>query len=95
MAQVLVSNSTGDIPTVVLGSSGAGFALIGYVMALLLSDVLDCAGSKRLVLITVGGGAAVLTVIFSPSRSAFISHFVGALLGLIAGRLHILGWSLR
>jgi membrane associated rhomboid family serine protease len=95
MAQVFISNSTGDIPTIVLGSSGAGFALIGYVVALLISGALSWTESKRLVLIVVGGGAALLTVFFSPPGSAIISHFVGALLGLLAGWLHILGWSLR
>jgi Uncharacterized membrane protein (homolog of Drosophila rhomboid) len=95
MAQVFISNSTGDIPTIVLGSSGAGFALMGYVIALGLFGGENRGGSKQLVLIVVGGGAAVLTVLFSPPGSAVISHFAGALLGLFAGSLHILSWSLR
>ena len=95
MAHVFISNALSDFPTLILGSSGAGFALIGYVIALLLSGGLNWGGSKRVALLVIGGGAAVLAVLFSPPESAILSHFVGALLGLLAGWLHILGWSIR
>lgn len=95
MAHVFISNALSDFPTLILGSSGAGFALMGYVIALLLSGGLNWGGSRRVALLVIGGGAAVLAVLFSPPESAILSHFVGALLGLLAGWLHILGWSLR
>jgi Rhomboid family. len=58
MVQVAVSDVlTGEFPTVVIGSSGAGFALIGYVLGLVLSGALGASGSKRLALAVVGGGA--------------------------------------
>lgn len=95
MAYVFISNALSEYPALIIGSSGAGFALIGYSIALLLSGGLNLGGSKRVVLLIIGGGAAVVTVLLSPPESAILSHFVGALLGLLAGWVHILGWSLR
>jgi len=95
MVFVWVSNLAGDIPTIVLGSSGAGFALIGYTLALVLSGGLDWRQAKGYATLVIGGGAAALAIFLSPEGSAVLSHFVGALLGLAAGWVRLLSWSLR
>jgi len=90
VAQVAFSTRFG-YPIAVLGSSGAAFALMGY---LLTSNPVSLpvlkgisARAAALLLLIVGG---VVTVIYSAPGSAILSHFVGVLLGLGAGRFRLL-----
>ena len=70
-----------------LGASGAGFALLGYIfVANPIGDYL----SGRAIIGLIFVGAAVLTIYFSPSGSGIMAHFSGAIIGMIAGRFHIL-----
>ncbi|ADQ69000.1 hypothetical protein C499_06550 [Halogeometricum borinquense DSM 11551] len=81
------------VPSAVLGSSGAAFALVGYVLAAnpASSAILDRLRlSSRAVIAIVAIVALVLTVLFSAPGSALIAHFTGAVMGLIAGRLQLL-----
>jgi membrane associated rhomboid family serine protease len=75
----------------VLGISGAGFALLGYVIAsnrasAQLGDYL----SRRAAIVFAVLLGTGLTVLFSGSNAALVAHFVGALLGLTAGRYRLL-----
>lgn len=90
VAQVAFSNVFG-YPLAVLGSSGAGFALMGYLLTSnpVSLPILKIA-SKRvaaLLLVVVGG---LVTVMYSAPGSAILSHFVGVLLGMVAGRFRLL-----
>ncbi|QZP37102.1 rhomboid family intramembrane serine protease [Halobaculum magnesiiphilum] len=84
------------VPTGVVGISGAAFALVGYVAA--ANPAADALGraarrldvSPRLLVVAVGVLALAVTVVFSPAGSALISHFVGLLLGVGAGRARLL-----
>ena len=90
VAQVAFSNAFG-YPIAVLGSSGAGFALMGYLLTSnpVSLPVLKIASRRvaALLLVLVGG---VVTVMYSAPGSAVLSHFVGVLLGLVAGRFRLL-----
>ena len=78
----------------VLGASAAIFALLGYLVTgnPVSNSVLDRVGLGRraqLVLFTV---LAVLVTIFTGSPGvALVAHFTGFLLGLVSGRLGLLG----
>jgi membrane associated rhomboid family serine protease len=70
-----------------LGASGAGFALLGYlIVANPIADYL----SGRAVIGLIIVGASVLTIYLSPSGSGIMAHFSGAVIGMIAGRFHLL-----
>jgi membrane associated rhomboid family serine protease len=89
-AQVSAAAAFGS-PLAVLGASGSAFALMAYVLvANPVGDGIFSILSRRgvlLVSILIGGG---LTIYFSSPGSALVSHFVGAIIGVVAGRLHLL-----
>ncbi len=75
----------------VLGISGAGFALLGYVIASnrasarLSEHIPRRAGIALAVLLGAG-----LTILFGGANSAHAAHFAGAIFGLAAGRTRLL-----
>lgn len=78
-------------PTGVLGASGAAFALIGYVVTgNPVSSRLLGGASIRAVLAAVLGVALLLTIYSAGVNIANVGHFAGAILGLVAGHLHLL-----
>lgn len=93
-AQFLASNYGAVLPTAVLGSSGAAFALLGYAVGAALAGAFSFFG-KKMVLFILGGIAAGLTLYLSPEGSGVIGHFVGVVIGLFAGRFRVLSWRLR
>lgn len=89
-SQVILSGMFG-FPISVLGSSGAGFALIGYLITSnpVSISVLKITSTRvvAILLLLIGG---VVTILYSAPGSAIFSHFVGVSLGLVAGRLRLL-----
>ena len=86
ITQLVVMEYYGTAPPA-LGASGAGFALLGYlVVANPIGDYL----SGRAILGLIIVGASALTIYFSPSGSGIMAHFSGAVIGMIAGRSHLL-----
>lgn len=83
----------GEATPGVLGASGAIFAMLGYLLTSnRLSDRVF-AGVKlsaRTQLLLFVGLATVLTLSTLGQRVAIIAHFTGLLLGLLAGRDHLL-----
>ena len=80
----------------VLGTSGAAFALVGYVAvanpaAAALGRVVDRIGvPSRVAALAVGLLAVFVTLAFSGPGSALVAHLVGLLLGAGAGRVRLL-----
>jgi membrane associated rhomboid family serine protease len=77
----------------VLGASGAVFAIIGYLLTSnRLTDTviggIELRGRTQLALFTILAVAVTLTT-GSPGV-ALLAHFTGLLLGLLAGRMHLL-----
>lgn len=90
IAQVSFSNFFG-YPIAVLGSSGAAFALVGYI---LIANPISLPILKHIrtrwvaaVLLIIG---IAITIRYSPLGSAILSHFAGILLGMLAGRFRLL-----
>ena len=90
VVQVVVMDATGTAPGVI-GASGAGFALVGY---LLVANPVSLPALRSLsgrgLLVVIGGGAAILTLWMSPEGSALLSHFTGLILGCLAGLVRLL-----
>lgn len=86
ITQLVVMEYYGTAPPS-LGASGAGFALLGYLVV--ANPIGDYLSGKAIVGFTIIG-ASVLTIYFSPSGSAILAHFSGAVLGMVAGRFHLL-----
>jgi membrane associated rhomboid family serine protease len=90
LTQVLLGSALGW-EVGVLGTSGAGFALLGYLIASnrasarISEYVPRRAGIALAVLLGAG-----LTVLFGGTNSAHAAHFTGAVLGLVAGRYRLL-----
>lgn len=80
-------------PTAVLGSSGAAFALVGYVLASnpVSTTFLDRFRlPARVVVVLVTLIAFGLTLTYSAPESALVAHFTGAVAGLVAGHFRLL-----
>jgi membrane associated rhomboid family serine protease len=92
LAQVFSGSLLGQ-SSFVLGTSGAIFALIGYVVT--ANPVSEVAFSRlrltRGVQFVVFAVLAVaVTILTGAPGVALVAHFTGLLLGLVAGRLHVL-----
>ncbi|QGA81295.1 rhomboid family intramembrane serine protease [Halomicrobium sp. LC1Hm] len=77
----------------VLGGSGAVFALAGYLLTSnRLTDrvVGTIQLSPRLQLAAFAAIAVVVTLATARPQVALVAHFTGLLLGLVAGRVHVL-----
>lgn len=100
IAQILLSDLLADAPAVdatatggVLGASGAVFALLGYLLASnrLVAGLGAIADIPRwATYLAVLGLAAVVTIATASPGAALIAHFVGLLLGLLAGYVNLL-----
>lgn len=92
VAHLYVTAALGT-PTAVIGASGAVFALLGYAatgnraVAPVLAWI-DLGSRATLVAFVVL--AVVVVVVTAGPKVALVAHFVGLLLGLVAGRLHLL-----
>jgi len=92
LAQVWVADLVGP-PVAVLGASGAVFALLGYVVA--GNRVTDAVLggiplSPRVQLAAFAVLAAAVTLATAGPGVALVAHFTGLLVGLLAGRAHLL-----
>ena len=77
----------------VIGASGAAFALVGYVVAAnpvagVVATRIDV--SPRVGIAVVAAIALLVVVLFGGVGSALLAHFVGAAVGLVAGRDRVL-----
>jgi len=99
VAQILLSNALASLSAAtlatpgVLGASGGVFALLGYLLASnrlssRLGAVLRISRTATLVGFVLI--AAVLTLATASPGVALVAHFVGLLLGLVAGRAALL-----
>jgi len=90
VAQVLATGALGEAGTV-LGASGAGMALLMYVLisndisSLLFDRVSRTAAAGLLIAAAVG-----ITLWSAALQIANVAHFTGALIGGIAGYFHLL-----
>lgn len=92
LTQVVVSDLLGPA-TPVLGASGAVFGLLGYLLAgnpvtdAMLGWLPMGRQARVALLLALAGGATLLT---AGPNVALIAHFTGLVLGLVAGRVHLL-----
>lgn len=92
VAEVVLGSILGT-PSGVLGASGAVFAFIGYLVTsnrLTDAAVNGIALSNRVQLVLVGVLAVLVTIATGSPGVALIAHFTGFLVGLLAGRAHLL-----
>lgn len=77
----------------VLGASGAIFALLGYLLGANRLTELVVGGfelAPRVQLVLAGLVALLLTLLTASPGVALVAHFAGLLLGVLAGRAHLL-----
>jgi membrane associated rhomboid family serine protease len=92
LAEVLLGSLLGGT-TAVLGASGAVLALYGYVLAgnPITGGVLDrLALGRRAKIALVVSAAVLLTLLTARSGVALVAHATGFVLGVVAGRRHLL-----
>jgi membrane associated rhomboid family serine protease len=92
IAEISVGSLLGA-PSGVLGASGAVFAFVGYLLtANRLADAAigGVSLSGRTQLLLFGLLAVAVTVATGQPGVALVAHFTGFLLGLLAGRAHLL-----
>lgn len=93
VVQVTVTSFAGN-PTAVIGASGGGFALLGYLLvANPVSLPLLRGAGLRILLLVVAVVSIIVTIRLSGPNSALLSHFTGVALGMTGGRLRILDSS--
>ncbi|MEY7848581.1 rhomboid family intramembrane serine protease [Natrarchaeobius sp. A-rgal3] len=100
ISQITLTAFAASIPMVyvqpspgVLGASGAVFALLGYLIASsrLSAGLVSFVDVPRwLAAVVFLALAAAVTIATAAPRTALVAHFVGFLLGLIAGRARVL-----
>lgn len=93
VVEITVGPLLGGQPTGVLGASGAVFAIIGYLLTSnRLTDTViggvELSGRTQVALFTLL--AVGVTVTTGSPGVALLAHFTGLLLGLLAGRVHLL-----
>lgn len=92
VAHLFVTAATGP-PAAVIGASGAVFALLGYAATgnRAVAPVLAWVDLGHRVTLVVFALVAVVVVLATAAPDvALVAHFVGLLLGLVAGRLRLL-----
>ncbi|MFB6184545.1 MAG: rhomboid family intramembrane serine protease [Haloarculaceae archaeon] len=92
VAQVTVAAALGH-HVAVLGSSGGIFALLGYLLAGNRVTDVAVAGIEpdpRIAAAVVVAVAVLVTLLTAGSGVALFAHFTGLVLGLVAGRGHVL-----
>ena len=92
VAEIALGGLVGT-PSGVLGASGAVFAVIGYLLTsnrLTDAAVRGVSLSSRAQLLVFAGLAVLVTIATGSPGVALIAHFTGLLVGLLAGRAHLL-----
>lgn len=87
---VVIQRMTGT-PIGVIGSSGAGFALLGYVMVAnpISLPVVRALGTRAVILVS-GIISIYVALRLTPEGAALLGHFLGLIMGMAAGRFRLL-----
>ncbi|WP_275738625.1 rhomboid family intramembrane serine protease [Halorhabdus sp. SVX81] len=90
--EVTVAQVLGQ-PVAVLGASGAVFGLLGYILS--GNPITDAVADRlsvdpRVAILVMIGVALAITWLTRGRQVALVAHFTGLVLGLVAGRAHVL-----
>lgn len=90
--EVMVAQVLGG-PVAVLGASGAVFGLLGYILS--GNPITDAVADRisvdpRVAILVMIGVALAITWLTRGRQVALVAHFTGLVLGLLAGRAHVL-----